>query len=54
MATLLLTQQPICSICYEPVPIETCKTDEHGQAVHEDCYVLRLKLIQESKPPEQS
>jgi len=28
-----------CSICAAPVPLETSKTDEHGKAVHEECYV---------------
>jgi hypothetical protein len=36
---------PPCSICYKPVPLETCKTDEAGKAVHEECYALKLKQI---------
>ena len=35
---------PTCRICNDPVLLETSKTDEHGQAVHEDCYVLNLSL----------
>ena len=31
---------PSCRICNDPVLLETSKTDEHGQAVHEQCYVL--------------
>jgi hypothetical protein len=31
-----------CSICHNPVALETAKTDEVGQAVHEQCYVLIL------------
>jgi hypothetical protein len=31
-----------CSICNEPIPIEIAKTDDSGQAVHEQCYVLKL------------
>ena len=44
---------PNCSICNEPVEVETAKTDENGKAVHEDCYVrvLRLKKI---TPPKAS
>jgi len=34
---------PICPICNEPVEIATSNTDEHGKAVHEDCYVQSLK-----------
>jgi two-component sensor histidine kinase len=37
------TQQlPGCSICDCPVPLETSNTDENGQAVHEECYVLKV------------
>lgn len=33
-----------CWICRSPVDLETCKTDEHGMAVHGDCYLLKLWL----------
>jgi hypothetical protein len=33
---------PLCAICGESVRIETAKADEHGQAVHEACYVIRI------------
>jgi len=35
---------PSCRICNDPVLLETSKTDEYGQAVHEECYVLSLSL----------
>jgi hypothetical protein len=35
---------PLCSICNRRVPLENAKTDEHGLAVHEECYVLKLCL----------
>jgi hypothetical protein len=35
---------PICGICGQPVKVETGKTDEFGRAVHEDCYVLKVRL----------
>jgi hypothetical protein len=35
---------PSCRICNDPVLLETSKTDEYGQAVHEGCYVLNLSL----------
>jgi len=35
---------PRCCICNDPVPLETSKTDEYGQALHEECYVLKLGL----------
>jgi anti-sigma regulatory factor (Ser/Thr protein kinase) len=38
-----VTQQlPDCCICNRTVPLETSKTDEYGQAVHEECYVLKV------------
>lgn len=33
---------PQCCICNDPVSLETSKTDEFGQALHEECYVLKL------------
>ena len=39
-----LLDTPACKICGMPVCLETCKIDEHGRAVHEDCYVEKLLL----------
>lgn len=39
----------LCRICGKPVSVETCKTDGDGQAIHEECYVLELKLEQPNK-----
>jgi len=33
---------PSCCICNDPIPLERSKTDEYGQAVHEECYVLKV------------
>jgi len=38
-----IARLPICSLCNEPVEFETAKTDENGDAVHEDCYVVKLR-----------
>ena len=38
------TKNPLCCICNKPVPLETSKTDEHGSAIHEECYLLKLNL----------
>jgi anti-sigma regulatory factor (Ser/Thr protein kinase) len=38
---------PGCCICNSPVPLETSKTDENGQAVHEECYVLNVCAARE-------
>jgi hypothetical protein len=31
----------LCSICAAPIPLETSRTDEHGESVHEECYVRK-------------
>ena len=36
----------LCRICGKPVAVETSKTDESGRAIHDDCYVLKVKLEQ--------
>src|ERR1700676_787938 len=33
---------PSCCVCNAPVPLERSKTDEYGQAIHEECYVLKV------------
>ena len=37
-----------CWICGNVVNLETCKADEDGRAVHEDCYITRITLAYES------
>jgi hypothetical protein len=32
----------ICRICERRISLETSKTDERGQAVHEECYVREM------------
>jgi hypothetical protein len=39
---------PRCVICRKAVDLTESKTDEHGQAVHEDCYPRML--ISAGKP----
>jgi hypothetical protein len=34
---------PNCSVCGRPVELETSKADEFGKAVHEECYVLKVR-----------
>ena len=31
-----------CRICHKPVRVENAKTDDYGEAVHEECYVVSL------------
>jgi hypothetical protein len=38
-----------CWICGRELSLEDCKTDEHGRAIHEECYVARMKLESESQ-----
>jgi hypothetical protein len=40
----------ICSLCKLPVHLEASKTDENGQPVHEECYVLHLSLLKKQPP----
>jgi hypothetical protein len=35
---------PQCAICKESVTLEESKTDEHGRAVHENCYIWTVEL----------
>lgn len=37
-----------CQLCQQPVMLETARINEHGKAVHEECYVNALK---NAKPP---
>jgi hypothetical protein len=37
-----------CPICKNAVPLESAYTDEDGQGVHEECYVLNLHSKQVS------
>ena len=34
--------RPECVMCKESVELEESKVDEHGQAIHEECYVSKL------------
>jgi hypothetical protein len=38
----LLRATPNCCICGKPLSLESCKFEERGQPVHEDCYVAKL------------
>lgn len=41
---------PICAICNAAVALETAKTDEDGAAIHEPCYVLKMKSRERALP----
>jgi hypothetical protein len=38
----------LCWICGKAICLETCTIDEHGCAVHEQCYVAKLSFANES------
>ena len=40
---------PVCSICNRHVILEIAKVDEYGHAIHEKCYLLKLKLKQQTE-----
>ncbi len=42
----------MCSLCTEPVALESASTDENGQPVHEDCYIRSLVTSTEYISPE--
>jgi len=44
-------QLPLCSICNKPVDPETAVADQDGKPVHEECYVLKMRLEDAKKPP---
>jgi hypothetical protein len=44
------TPLPACTICNRPVQLETSKTDENGRAVHEECYVLKIRRMLATMP----
>jgi len=33
---------PLCAHCNRPVFLEAANTDEQGQAVHEECYLVKV------------
>jgi hypothetical protein len=41
---------PICDICHNPVKLEINKTNELGNAVHEGCYLLRVRSKKATSP----
>jgi len=40
----------MCFICGKSIPLEVAKTNDYGRAVHEECYVLRMKLEKATMP----
>jgi hypothetical protein len=39
-----MSYAPLCAICKQPVNLEESKTNEHGHAVHENCYIWIVEL----------
>jgi hypothetical protein len=40
---------PRCSLCDKLVLLEISKTDESGKAVHEECYLLKMRFKRATK-----
>jgi hypothetical protein len=40
-----------CTFCDLPVLIETAKTNERGQLIHEDCYMQSMQSLQVNRVP---
>jgi hypothetical protein len=40
--SLAARRTPLCSICNLAVSLNNAKIDEDGNAVHEDCYLIKL------------
>jgi hypothetical protein len=40
-----------CHICHYPVELEIAKTNEDGEAVHEECYVFETLAKKSSRQP---
>ena len=45
------TSSHSCWVCGKEVSLLDCKTDEHGRAVHEQCYIARISLKCVSEQP---
>ena len=48
-----MSYAPRCTICKESVNLKESKTDECGQAVHENCYACNLDLKKQREPIDQ-
>lgn len=45
-AVMAFPESPLflCCLCGDAVDLRTAKTDEYGKAIHEDCYVQRMRM----------
>jgi len=46
-----IPKSPICNICDKPVDPEIAVADQDGKRVHEECYVLNMRLRDAKGPP---
>ena len=37
-----MNREILCAICFQPVDLTKCKTDEDGRPVHENCYSMKM------------
>ena len=43
-----------CAICGKPLHLAAAKSEDGGLPIHEECYLLRLKLKQATTPQNQA
>ena len=42
----------LCSFCFQPIDLNSCKIDEDGRAVHENCYAIKVaSMVAQKKRP---
>jgi|HubBroStandDraft_5_1064220.scaffolds.fasta_scaffold37858_2 hypothetical protein len=51
---MIRSRYPMCVICNEPVDLRTAKTNNEGQAVHEECYLMKMKNNPPTENPEET
>ena len=41
--------EPMCAMCGKPIMLESAKTDERGNPVHEACYLQKVLDVNHKK-----
>jgi hypothetical protein len=53
-ALMIRSRFPLCAICREPVDLRIAKTNDEGDAVHEECYLMQMKDNPPTENPEET
>jgi hypothetical protein len=51
---MIRSRFPLCAICREPVDLRIAKTNDEGEAVHEECYLMQMKDNPPTENPEET